>query len=95
MRPIDADLLESEVKAILENNGGLLKVLNAVVNAPTLDIKSDVEYRWKANLRYGMDGSERFWICPVCKGQSMERTNFCSNCGSNMRVKGKQNETDY
>lgn len=85
MRLIDADLLESEINKILESGGGLLSVLKAITDAPTIESKPVVEYRWRANLRYGMDGSERFWICPVCKGQSMERTNFCSNCGSNMR----------
>lgn len=46
-------------------------------------IREEKPQNWKF-LFNALDGTPRYG-CPVCKGLGWEKTNFCPNCGADMR----------
>ena len=46
-------------------------------------IREEKPQEWEF-LFYALDGTTRY-RCPVCKEIELRKTNFCHNCGANMR----------
>lgn len=56
-----------------------------VNNVPAADVRKVVRGEWRKSELFN-DHPE----CPVCSYVSSERSNFCPNCGADMRSKGGQ-----
>lgn len=97
-RYVDADLLEKRIRDYADKkccNGetelanGILKTLSVLKEQPTADVKEVVYGEWKNNwistdedLNGYYDGN---FQCSECFEVSEEPTDFCPNCGADMR----------
>ena len=43
------------------------------------------QVRWLPNFRYGVNKSEKFFVCSNCKEQNMEKSAYCPHCGREMQ----------
>lgn len=88
-RLIDADALKSNL--FLSNGDGYVVSLDAINNAPTVDVIGQCEGciyerphgEWLFNA---YEKQTKSWnICSVCGHDQVHETNFCPNCGADMR----------
>ena len=88
MRYIDADKLQEAFK---ELHGGKRSLL--IDTEPTADVRENVKGEWLPqdhNKKNGMMSTAVYYYpkCSVC-GHCANYTNFCPNCGADMREGGK------
>lgn len=75
---------------------GLFAAARAIDAIPAADVRPVVRGKWKLASYSGKYGSAKgkwydqfldgaFWYCDNCKERAAKRTNFCPNCGADMR----------
>ena len=87
-RYIDADLLQEDFKA---DHGGKRSLM--IDTQPTADVRENVKGNWLPqdnNKTNGMMSTTVYYYpkCSVC-GHCANYTNFCPNCGADMRGEEK------
>lgn len=89
MRLIDADALKDRVGYIEEEYGHIMEEIN---NVPTVDAVERKRGRWIPDVAfYDEDGCPCIVSrCSEC-GEAYPESNFCPNCGAEMRKEGKTN----
>ena len=99
MRLIDADALihriceerdgvKIEHACDIGYHNGLNMAASMAINAPTIEARPVVRGRWED--RYTPNGKYVSWdgfYCSVC-GKQATKSNFCPNCGADMRGDG-------
>ena len=82
MRLIDAEILFDKVGKIKPRNEEHYKsigeFMNMITNSPTIHFV--INGNWKYN-----NGVFNAWTCDQCNANNDEMTNFCPNCGADMR----------
>lgn len=66
--------------------------ISRIVNAPAVDIvpkKSGVWHDKKMTIKKAHGMAYGRWSCSVCKTKQPHRSNFCPNCGADMREDDK------
>ena len=105
-RYIDAELLKRRMNETLGDpeTGDMGKLLNVIIagcidEIPTADVRENVRGEWKKEIRHykGNDQEYDYYVikCSQCGARpqkAWELTNFCPNCGADMR--GEKDETD-
>lgn len=87
MRLIDADALKKEVDNFPNCYNGWSDtydkayIIGAIDEAPTIEPKRG-KWIWDEQI-LGL-------VCSECKELGVERSNFCPNCGADMRSKGNE-----
>lgn len=90
-----ADSVYDRLVKVLDTNCGYVdeekaeKVANRIMKAGL--IREEKQQRWYL-LFNALDGTPRY-RCPVCKEIEWKKTNFCPNCGADMR--GKEDDLFY
>ena len=79
MRLIDADALKEVTKGLFCPDGFKLELIRAIDNAPTVEERPQGE--WVKTALYGQSCYE----CDNCHLHFDITTNFCPNCGADMR----------
>ena len=91
MRLIDADALKEDFEYAVFDDVGTSdyeKMLEIIDSQPTLERPHG---KWKiTDNRWGVGT----WLCTRCESYYDIDTNFCPNCGADMRKKVKRNEID-
>ena len=59
-------------------------VPNVLRNLPPADVRPVVRAVWQFE-EHGPEDYEQFWRCPVCAEKTYFITNYCPNCGADMR----------
>ncbi len=80
-RYIDADLLQEDFKA---DHGGKRSLM--IDTQPTADVRKNIRGEWKDFRGNKVDVMK--WVdcrCSVCGNYSDRATDFCPNCGADMR----------
>ena len=86
MRMIDACALQEEYKT--RHSGKRLLLIDV---APTVDAVPVRHGRWIPCRPLG-DGTPEGYMCSVCHVGGWEKTNFCPECGADMRKDDDHNE---
>ena len=87
MRYIDADKLKSDMKEIAKITGGNLtefEVLGILSGQPTADVRENVRGEWRKEYLVE-DLGIMLYVCDKCAEPTVKKTNFCPNCGADMR----------
>lgn len=83
MRLIDADKLSNEMEFVYENASGMTALAARLVWA-FVEKADTVEKKGHWVTTKSID-NEYFQMCDVCQRMASVRTNFCPNCGADMR----------
>ena len=94
VRPIDANALKKQAYPFPCAIGTELAVpLRALNDAPTLEVAPVVRGEWIKTAPYRPGGRPPrgvvLYQCNLCKGVADTPSNFCPNCGADMRVGNK------
>ena len=82
---------EDAILAITRNHDEVLSVADAIEDlesVPSADVRPVVRARWQyktITVPGGKGQTYARWCCTACKGKAKKRTNFCSNCGAEMK----------
>ena len=84
-RYIDADEIEDFISR-WGGNSSAEDCLEWIKNSPTADVRENVRGEWIEVLRdtYG-GGHFPYSKCSVCQSEQIMDSNFCPNCGADMR----------
>ena len=63
---------------------GWYDALECVEKLPPVDVRAVVRGVWRFE-KYGPEDYEQFWRCSVCADKTYFITNYCPNCGADMR----------
>jgi len=93
-RYIDADKLKS-VKSIQSADFNTIETIREWIDEqPTADVRENVRGEWVyhteplAGLPYG------HYTCSLCDEMSWDESNFCPNCGADMRAIMREGRTE-
>lgn len=64
--------------------GACIEIWSRVKEISSANVRPVVSATWYDDGLYGMIEG-RFYSCPVCKAQNVGKSNFCPNCGADMR----------
>ena len=82
MRLIDADTLKTELCIMTEWNGDVHRVISEI----SIDDAPTVEDRPKGRWQRVVDKSNHYvWECSNCQWLQRFWTNYCPDCGADMR----------
>ena len=85
MRLIDADALNvRDIFCSYDTVTDLIDVEVWIDHAPTIDAVPVVHGKWRWTERGDCD-YEQYWVCSSCGQQQYIETNFCPDCGADMR----------
>lgn len=65
------------------------EIKEAIASIPAADVRPVVKASWQyktITVPGGKGQTYAKWRCTACKGKAKERTNFCPNCGADMRL---------
>ena len=79
-RYIDADLLQEDFK---EDHGGKRSLM--IDTQPTADVRENVRGEWRKEYLVE-DLGIMLYVCDKCAEPTVKQTNFCPNCGADMRT---------
>ena len=82
MKIINADALIQEKAWDADTRIGYVRVVDvgSIMEFPALDIRPNIVTKWRSDGLYSL-------ICPICGYRKVVWTNFCPNCGADMRGK--------
>ena len=88
-RYIDADKLHDDLTKIrisLMQDGfdiaPMWKALDCVLQQPAADVRENVRGEWK----HGDMPTYGGYKCSICGSNALNKSNFCPNCGADMRT---------
>lgn len=65
------------------------RALGALHDVPAADVRPVVRGKWEewwpGDCALIMTGEEMLWMCSKCNAKFSEQSNFCPNCGADMR----------
>ena len=59
-------------------------LVSDIESIPPADVRPVVRAVWQFE-EHGPEDYEQFWRCPVCAEKTYFITNYCPNCGADMR----------
>lgn len=66
-----------------------LDVIEYLDEVPAADVQPVVRGKWEewwpGDCALIMTGEEMLWMCSKCNAKFLEQSNFCPNCGADMR----------
>lgn len=92
MRPIDADALKEHIKKRIRNEmiiAWLFRIIDEVSTIDPASLRPKGEWIEKQEaIPWCEDDVDVFWECAVCGTRNYAPTDFCPNCGADMRGEG-------
>ena len=87
MRYIDADKLKEELKHSGYCNNNWLDIEMYINNQPTADVRENVRGEWRTTYldHIAMGERPKILYCSICNQCIAYPTNYCPNCGADMR----------